>query len=233
MPNSPLAIRKRTVPSAQGLKGNKLPDTVDRTHAYITKRAQFDSAYLDDFQRALSDNNGQASGGIVNAVDLTTRLHIYQLVAAAMPHVGDLPSQPSVVTYDGPLNFGALPAGVNPAFGYARWAGWLNIAQAGDYTFQQVSNGGSNLFLNKAQLVGELAAAATNYTSGPIPLTAGLVPIVVEWEWQNNPSFVLNWQTPTTPMGLIPDGVFSKSVNGVSGYIVGFWWNGSAQIWFP
>ena len=228
----PMSVPKRQVPR-RVIRGLRLPDTVDRTEKYVTDRAQFDQQYLADLQRGITDQNGQLDGGIVHARDLANRVHIYQFGVAAFPHVGDLPSQPSAVTYDGPLNFGALPNGVNSTYGYARWAGWLNIAVAGTYNFNLVSTGGSNLFVNKVQLIGNLTAASSS-ASANATLQKGMVPICVEWQWSTvAPSLSLKWTSPSSSQVLLPNTVLSRSVNQVSGFIVGYFWNGSVANWMP
>lgn len=210
-----------------------LPETVSRTEKYVTDRAQFDQTYFTALQRGLTDNNGQATGGIVNAADLAARVHPYQFGAAVFPHVGDLPSQPAAVSYDGPLDFGALPSGVNATYGYARWCGWLNIAEAGTYSFNLVSTGGSNLFVNKAQIIGGLASASTN-ASANATLAVGLVPICVEWQWETSaPSLALKWTPPGGASALIPASVMARSLNQISQFLVGYWFNGSAACWYP
>lgn len=229
----PLSIPKRDVPR-RILHGMKLPDTVARTEKYVTDRANFDQTYLSDIQRGLSDNNGQAVGGIVNASDLVHRSHPYQMQAAIFPHVGDLPSQPAATTYDGPLVFGPLPAGVNNTYGYARWAGWLNIQAAGTYQFTVSANNGANLFVNKVQLIGSLTSAGPIIVTSPLALVPGMVPIVVEWQWVAAPSLSVQWTLPGSAVGTpIPASALSRSLNQITQFLVGFWFNGSAAFWYP
>jgi len=232
MNSAPFPIVNRQVPR-RVLHGQKLSDTVDKTEKYVTARAQFDQQYFSDIQTALTSNTGQASGGIVNAADLATRVHPYQYSAAIAPHVGDQPRQPSATYYDGPLDFGSLPAGVNATYGYARWTGWLKIAVAGVYAFNLVSVGGANLFVNQTQLIGGLTAASTS-ASANATLAVGMVPVIVEWQWSTTtPALALKWTPPGGSSVLIPADVMSNSLNQVSGYLLGYYWNGSAANWHP
>lgn len=228
----PVALQTPQVPR-RVIHSTKLSDTVARTEKYVTDRAQFDQTTLADLQGRITDSNGQSKGGIVNASDLPTRYAPYEYVAAIAPHVGDLSSQPSAVYYDGPLDFGTLPNGVNSTYGYVRWSGWLNIVTAGTYNFALASVGGANLFVLGTQIVGGLTASSTT-ANGNIALLAGMVPIVVEWQWSTStPALTLEWTPPGGAQALIPSSVMSNSINQVSGYLVGYYWNGSEAYWMP
>ena len=229
---APVPLKTPQVPR-RIIRGTNLSHTVAQTEKYVTDRAQFDQTNLADQQGRMTDNNGQLKGGIVNASDLPTRYAPYEFASAIFPHIGDIPSQPSAVNYDGPLNFGALPVGVNSTFGYARWSGWLNIVAPGTYNFALASVGGSNLFVLATQIVGDLEAPATA-ANGNVDLLAGMVPIVVEWQWSTaTPSLTLRWTPPGGAPELVPSSVMSNSINQVSGYLVGYYWNGSAAYWTP
>ena len=216
------------------LRGQRLPDTVDAMEKYVTGRAQFDQSTLANQQQVMTDMNGQQNGGIVLAADLQARTQNYQNAASNFPHYGDQPSQPSATSYDGPLTFGALPAGVNSTFGYARWTGWLFVPASGTYGFRIVSTNGSNLWVNKVELVAQLQNAGSIDVGAAAALVAGQVPIVVEWQWASAPNLQVYWTPPASSEELIPNTVLSRALGMTpSGFLVGHWWDGTEANWYP
>lgn len=232
----PKSIPKRQVPQ-RVLLGTRLPDTVKQTSEYVSQMGQFQQTYFTDIQRGLSDNNGQSIGGIVNAAELASRQNAYEAVSAIAPHILDLSSQPSAVSYDGPLNVsvGTLPAGVNPTYIYARWTGYLFIPTAGAYNFALACTDGGNLFVNQTMIVGALTTNSAISLNGNIALQVGPVPIVVEWQVGTDPpALTLMWTPPGGAQALVPSSVMSRSINPpASGFLLGYYWNGSAAHWMP
>ncbi len=234
---SPKSLPLRLVPRGQS-RGARLPDTVATNHDNHQKLVQFLQQNFQDHQTAITDQNGQKLGGIVLAQHLPSRTHLYQMTAAVFPHVGDLPTQPSAVTYDGPLNFtkDTLPTGVNTQFAYARWTGYINPPTPAMYSFHLVTTGGgANLFVNQQQLVGMLPSPTGIAETGQAQLGNGAVPIVVEYQYGagDPPALSLSYSTPATPMALVPNTWLSNSINQMSGFLVGYWTNGSQVSWHP
>jgi hypothetical protein len=214
----------------------RLADSVGNHEKYLLTLSQFLQQNNQDFQTSATDQNGQESGGIVLAQHLPSRFHAYQLSAPIAPHVGDLPSQPSAVTYDGPLNLTAasLPNGVNSTYGYSRWTGYINPPTPALYTFHLKSaGGGSNLFINKQQLVGALTANSVNQAA-QIQLGGGPVPIVTEFQYgTEDPALSLMYSVGGGTPALVPNSWLSNSVNQMTGYLVGYHWNGNRACYYP
>jgi hypothetical protein len=234
---SPKTLPIRLVPRPSP-RASRLPDSVASHEKYLINLSQFLQTNNQDVQTAVADSNGQSAGGIVLAKHAPARIHTYQMSAPAAPHVGDQPSQPSATTYDGPLNFGInampLPNGVNQKYVYARWTGWLSVPEQGDYTFELKSTDGSNLFIAKRQLIGALNTQAPVSNSASIKLTGDPVPIVIEWQYGNAvPQLSLNYSVGTGTPALVPNTWLSESINQVSGYLLGYWTNGTKSDWYP
>ncbi len=235
MANTAKSLPLRVIPKPL-IRARRLPDTVANTEKFALTLSQFLQNNNQDHVTAITDLNGQGTGGIVLAQHLPSRNHAYQILAPIAPHVGDQPTQPSVMTYDGPLNLTAanLPTGVNGTYVYGRWTGWLTAPATGDYTFTLKSTDGSNLFVNKKQLVGDLTAVGAVDNSGTIALIANKpVPIVVEWQWATDaPQLSLSYSGGGSA-GLVPNTWLSNSINQVSGFLLGYWVNGSEANWYP
>ena len=218
------------------IRATKLSDTVANTEKFALTLSQFLQNNNQDHVTAITDLNGQSTGGIVLAQHLPVRVQTYQYAAPIFPHVGDQPTQPSVMTYDGPLMFDlkTLPTGVNADHAYARWTGWITAPMMDTYTFQLDSSDGSNLFVNKQQLVGNLPAVGTTSESGSVALGDGPVPIVVEWQYgTSEPMLQLRYSTATQALTPVPNTWLSHTINQQSGFLLGYWTNGSQAGWYP
>ena len=174
---SPTSVPYRPVPQ-RVLQGARLPDTVKQTSTYVSEMGQFNQTYFTDIQGGIAANNGQNVGGIVNAAELASRQNSYEILSAIAPHVGDMSSQPSATSYDGPLDVSAatLPLGVNSSYIYVRWTGYLFIPTAGTYNFALACTDGGNLFVNQTMLVGALTTNSGISDNANIVLGQGPVP---------------------------------------------------------
>jgi hypothetical protein len=230
----PQPLKLRIVPRPRPTAA-RFADTVANHSEHQNNMSQFLSQHLTDMRTAITDLNGQVSGGVVLPWQQAARVHSYQYSAAIAPHVGDMPSQPSAVSYDGPLSFSAAPQGMNSTYGYVRWVGWLFIATAGTYNFAIQSTDGANLFVNQTQVIGALTTNAAINLNGNVTLSVGPVPIVAEWQWGTDaPAFALKWTPPSASQVLIRSSVMSPSMNTPAmGFLVGWYFVGSAAIWHP
>lgn len=118
-------------------------------------------------------------------------------------------SVPSGYTTDNIPTSGALGTGVFSSFDVdalqnqedpgdaesfsIRYSGYIQISNAGSYTFYTSSDDGSKLFIDGTQVVDNDGLHGTQESSGSIPLTAGLHPITVLF-FENGGGETLNVQ---------------------------------------
>lgn len=232
---APASLKRRIVPPRTPQQdGTRYPAMLQDLNGHVTSHTKFFARHIPELQDAITDQNGQLFGGVTNAVDLATRQNPYEAVAAIAPHIGDIHSQPAAVSYDGPLNFTAPVVGINSTYFYARWTGFVTIPASGTWNFALKCTDGGNLFVNQTQIVGALTTNGAVNSNGNIALNAGAVPIVCEWQVGTDaPSLQVLWTPPAGSQALIPASAMSKSLNQVTGFLLGYWWNGSAAFWHP
>ncbi len=121
----------------------------------------------------------------------------------------DLSGPPALTRTDANLNFSwpdSPGPGVNADQFSVRWTGFLNVPTAGVYTFYPTSDDGVRLWINGVQVVdGWRDQGATEFSSGPINLAAGQIPVKVEF-YDNAvvADIVLRWEGPGLAKEIIP-----------------------------
>jgi hypothetical protein len=136
-----------------------------------------------------------------------------------------------LASYYPALNFGGTPvteidpsvdfnwngnppvAGVPGTNFSVRWTGQLMPAFSETYTFTTTSDDGIRLWVNGALVIDDWQAQAATTRTGTLALTAGqAVPIKVEYfQGTGGDTAVLSWQSPSTPMAVIPSTALSPS----------------------
>ncbi len=108
-------------------------------------------------------------------------------------------------------NFSLEPRTQNNTFGFT-FSGYINISNAGTYTFYTTSDDGSKLYINGQQIVNNDGQHAAVEKSGAVTLTAGKHPIEVHYFDRYGAGDVLqvSYAGPGTSKQLIPDAVLSS-----------------------
>ena len=154
----------------------------------------------------------QLSGGAFNDLSPVSRLAQLpgsQGLRGNYYNSSNLTGQVVLTRDDSTLNFswsGSPGPGVNADQFSVRWTGFINIPTDGDYTFFPRSDDGVRLWINGAIAVNEWRdQGATEFSSGPIRLSPGLVPIVVEF-YDNAvvADIDLRWEGPGISKEIIP-----------------------------
>src|SRR5690606_9839077 len=105
-------------------------------------------------------------------------------------------------------NFSLEPRLQNDYFGLV-FTGYLQINQAGNYTFYTKSDDGSKLFINQQQVVENDGLHGARETSGTLYLTAGKHPLELRYFERSGTSDLLevSYAGPGLSKTLIPDAV--------------------------
>jgi hypothetical protein len=102
---------------------------------------------------------------------------------------------------------GASPVAGVPGSNFSvRWTGQLMPAYSETYTFSTTADDGIRLWVNNALLIDDWHYQGPTTMTGTIALTAGQpVPIKVEYfQGGGGDTAVLSWQSPSTPLAVIP-----------------------------
>jgi hypothetical protein len=172
-------------------------------------------------------------------------------VAGTPTGAGPLGWASAATTTDSTVNYGnygytsmaSLPAGINAAYFYARWTGYLIPSVTGEYILGTNYDDGATLYI-AGQVVGANALTSSSgmsadkacKTAATILLTKGVYyPLVIEWQQGiGNYGLQLLWQPPHTSSSTeIPTANLSTSNTGITGNLTGTWWNGTAGLWYP
>lgn len=93
-----------------------------------------------------------------------------------------------------------------------RWTGYLQIPTTGSYVFYTRTSDGARLWIDHQLVIDRwVRQNATEWSSGSIALTAGVIPIRMEMFYHNQEAAAhLSWQGPSIPKQIIPPSYFSN-----------------------